>query len=236
LNKAIIIGATSGIGRELAEVFLRDGYTVGLAGRRIELVHDLKGAHPDRVFLRKIDISMHDQAMDLFEGMIREMKGADIVVISAGTGHINRDLQWWPEKETIDVNVMGFTAIANAAMRHFLSKGSGHLVGISSIAALRGSSLAPAYSASKSFVSNYLAGMRKKAAQEGKPITVTTIQPGYVDTPMAKGDDKFWVATPRRAAEQIHDAIRKKKKHAYVTRRWRLIAWLLKVLPDFGSQ
>ena len=75
--------------------------------------------------------------------------------------------------------------------------------------------------------------MRKKAARKGIPITVTNIQPGYVDTAMAKGDDKFWVASPREAAEQIYDAIRRKRKHAYVTKRWRLIAWLLKIMPDF---
>ena len=231
--KAIIIGATSGIGRQLAEVFLREGYSVGLAGRRIELLHELKGKYPDRVSLKRIDVSQPEQAMDLLSGLIREMKGTDIVVISSGTGFVNKELQWWPEKETLEVNVSGFAAMANVAMRHFLSKGAGHLAGISSIAALRGSSTAPAYSASKAFVSNYLEGMRKVAALTKLPITVTTIQPGYVDTPMAKGDGKFWVASSREAAEQIYDAIRKKKKHAYVTRRWRLIAWLLKIVPDF---
>lgn len=232
-SKAIIIGATSGIGKNLAEVFLREGYTVGLAGRRMHLLDELKEKYPDRVFLKLIDVSQDAEAMDALDRLILEMEGADVVVISSGTGFINEDLQWKPEKETIDVNVSGFAAMSNVAMRYFLSKGLGHLVGISSLAALRGGSDAPAYNASKAFVSNYLEGMRKKAAREGLPITVTNIQPGYVDTAMAKGEGKFWVASPREAAEQIYDAIRRKRKHAYVTKRWRLIAWLLKNMPDF---
>jgi short-subunit dehydrogenase len=232
-TKAIIIGATSGIGKELAEVLLREGCTVGLAGRRIQLLDELKGKFPDRIFLKRIDLSQVSESLDVLNRLITEMEGVDIVVVSSGAGFINKDFLWLPEKETIDVNVSGFAAMTNIAIHHFLSKGSGHLVGISSLAALRGSSVAPAYSASKAFVSNYLEGMRKKVAQSGMSITVTNIQPGYVDTAMAKGEGKFWVASPREAAEQIYETIKRKKKHAYVTKRWRLIAWLLKIMPDF---
>lgn len=232
-NKAIIIGATSGIGKALASVLLREKYTVGLAGRRVHLLDELKGKFSDRVFLKQIDVAEASEALDSLDQLIAEMGGVDLVVVSSGTGFINKELLWPPEKETIDVNVSGFVAMVNAAMRHFLSKGAGHLAGISSIAAIRGSSVAPAYNASKAFVSNYLEGMRKKAEQSGLPITVTTIEPGYVDTAMAKGEGKFWVASPHEAAEQIYDAIKRKRKHAYVTKRWILIAWLLKIMPDF---
>ncbi|HEY6010150.1 MAG TPA: SDR family NAD(P)-dependent oxidoreductase [Nitrospirota bacterium] len=232
-TKAIIIGATSGIGRSLADIFLREGYTVGLAGRRIHLLEEVKNNYPDSVFLKRIDVAQTTEAIDSLETLINEMGGVDIVVVSSGVGFINRKLEWQPEKKTIEVNVAGFTAMVNVAMRHFESKGAGHLVGISSIAGLRGSSVAPAYGASKAFISNYLAGMRKKAAQSGLSITVTEIQPGYVDTDMAKGPGLFWVSSPHQAAEQIHDAIRRRKKHVYVTKRWRLIAWLLRIMPDF---
>lgn len=232
-KKTIIIGATSGIGKDLAEVLLLDGHTVGLAGRRIDLLNELKRKYEDRIFLKLIDVSKIEDAMTKLNNLITEMAGADIIVISSGVGFINNDLKWSPEKETIDVNVSGFAAMANVAMKHFISKGLGVLIGISSISGIRGSSVAPAYSASKAFVSNYLEGLRKKVAQLHASITVMEIQPGYVDTAMAKGEGKFWVATPREAAEQIYAAIKRKKKHAYVTKRWRLIAWLLKIMPDF---
>ena len=128
------------------------------------------------------------------------------------------------------MNVRGFAAVATAAMDRFEERGSGHLVGVSSVAAHVGNGDAPAYGASKAFVSNYLSGLRARAA--GTDVSVTTIEPGYVDTDLLLDDDAFWVASPETAAEQIADAIRAERSHAYVTRRWRLVAWLLKAVPE----
>jgi short-subunit dehydrogenase len=117
-------------------------------------------------------------------------------------------------------------------MGHFLEVGRGHLVGITSIAALRGGRLTPAYNASKAFESSYLGALRLKAIRAGVAVTVTEIQPGLVDTAMAQGENLFWLASPEKAARQIMRAIERKKKRAYVTRRWRLIAWFFKLAPD----
>ncbi len=106
-------------------------------------------------------------------------------------------------------------------------------MGISSLAALRGNSLAPAYNASKAFVSTYLQGLRYKVARLGLPITITDIQPGFVDTAMAQSPSLFWVASPEKAAGQIYEAIRRKRKQATITKRWRLFAWFLKLAPDW---
>jgi short-subunit dehydrogenase len=232
-KKAIVIGATSGIGKELAKIFSQNDYIVGLAGRRTHLLDELKNELLNNSFAKHIDISKTDKAIKQLEELIAEMEGVDIIVISSGVGYVNKDLQWSPEKETIDVNVSGFSAMANVAIHHFLSKGFGHLVGISSIAALRGDGDAPAYNASKAFVSNYMEGLRKKVIKLGLSITVTDIQPGFVDTAMAKGDGLFWVAPPPKAAQQIYNAIERKRKHAYITKRWRLMGWLMKVIPEF---
>ncbi|MGA1874983.1 MAG: SDR family NAD(P)-dependent oxidoreductase [bacterium] len=233
MKKAIVIGATSGIGLELAKILSHHEYVVGLAGRRIHLLEQIKRELPNHSYTRYIDVSRFDEAMDQLKGLMAEMEGVDLVVISSGIGFINPDLQWLQEKETIEVNVSGFAAMANVAIHHFLLRGSGHLVGISSIAALRGHGDNPAYNASKAFISNYLEGLGHKMAKTGLPIFVTDIQPGFVDTAMAKGEGLFWVAPPRKAARQIYEAIRKRRNHAYITRRWRLIAWLLKAMPDF---
>jgi short-subunit dehydrogenase len=129
------------------------------------------------------------------------------------------------------VNVLGFAGMVNVAVAHLETRGSGHLVGISSLAALRGSRVAPAYNASKAFVSNYLQGVRYRFNKLKLPIVVTDVQPGFVDTPMAAGN-RFWIASPQTAARQIVAAIRDRKQHVYITRRWRLIAWLLRVVPE----
>lgn len=127
----------------------------------------------------------------------------------------------------------GFCALAVIAFNYFSAQGHGHLVGVSSIGALRGNDIAPAYNASKAFMSNYLEGLRKKAFKGGIPIIVTDIKPGFVDTKMAKGGNKFWVASPAQAAEQIYSVIQRKKTHAYIIRRWCLIGWLLKFMPNW---
>ncbi len=157
----------------------------------------------------------------------------NLIVINSGVGFINPDLNWEQEKEIIDVNVSGFVAMANSAFKYFYKQKSGHIVGISSIAALRGGDSDPAYNASKSFVSNYLQGLRKKISKLKIPIIVTDIKPGFVDTAMVKGKTLFWVASPEKAALQICNAIKQKRKHAYITKRWRIIAWLMKFLPDW---
>lgn len=145
----------------------------------------------------------------------------------------NPALDWDPEADTIAVNVTGFAALATLALDHFVQRGRGHLVGISSIAAIRGHGEAPAYGASKAFVSSYLRALRHKCAKQRLPVSVTEIQPGFVATAMAKGDGLFWVAPVDVAAHQIVTAIESRKTHAYVTKRWRVIAGVMRILPEW---
>ena len=231
MKKAIIIGATSGIGRELATILSRNGYLVCITGRRLHLLEKLEADLPTRSMSRQMDVSDAPAAIETFRSVISKLGGIDLVVISAGTGFIDPEFLWQKEKETIDTNVSGFVAIANTAYHYFVQRGSGHLVGISSLAALRGGP-APAYNASKAFVSSYLEGLRFKIAQLGIPIDITDIRPGFVDTKMAKGEGLFWVQSPEKAALQIFKAIRKRKKTAYITKRWKIIAWIMRMLPD----
>ena len=232
MKKAIVIGATSGIGKELAKILSLNNYVVGMAGRRTELLSNLQ-REISGSYIKRIDVAKSEEAITLLKELIQEMGGMDLIVISSGVGFINPELVWKQEKETIDVNISGFAAIANAAFKYFSNQGSGHIVGISSVAAIRGSGEAPAYNASKAFVSNYLEGLRQKARKSGIAITVTEIQPGFIDTAMAKGEGLFWVSPPGKAARQIFKAINSKKKHAYITKRWRLIALLLKIIPGW---
>ena len=231
-KKVIIVGASSGIGKELAKIFSRRGCVVGITARRGELLEEVARELPAKSFARCMDVANPEAAVGIFEELVKEMGGVNVVVISAGVGFINHELEWKKEKDTIDVNVAGFAAIAASAMKHFFKQGAGQLVGISSLAALRGGADGPAYGASKAFVSNYLEALRLKARGMKLPITVTDIRPGFVDTAMAQGEGLFWVASPEKAALQIFTAIEKKKKLAYVTRRWGFVAWLLKFAPD----
>ncbi|MBU3933544.1 SDR family NAD(P)-dependent oxidoreductase [bacterium] len=231
-KKAVVIGASSGIGEALAKALGRNGYEVGLAARRVELLRKLQKEIPSPSFIKRIDVGQPKEAMALLQELIRDLGGMDLIVLNSGINTRNVNLDWEGENETINVNVSGFAAMANVAVKHFLAQNSGHIVGISSIAALRGSATCPSYNASKAFVSNYLEGLRHRFS--GKNIYVTDIRPGLVDTAMIRGQPGlFWVATAQGAAEQILQVIKKKKKVAYITARWRILAWLIKALPDW---
>lgn len=232
MKTAIIIGATSGIGRELARSFSREGYKVGLTGRRLELLQSLQVELQGESFFKEMDVRRTGDATRQLEELIQEMGGVDVIVVSAGTGYLNLELDWDKSSDTIETNIDGFVAITNAALLYFIERKRGHLVGITSLAALRGSGDSPAYYASKAFQANYLQGLRKKVTKLRLPITVTDIQPGLVDTAMAQGEGLIWVASPEKAARQIYQAIKRRKKRVVITKRWRLAAWLMKTLPD----
>jgi len=231
MKTAIIIGASSGIGRALAVVLSADGYRIGAVARRTDLLMQLQAELAGPCVIKTIDVSQPELAMPLLRELIEELGDVPLFIVNAGTGFVNETLAWKPESDTIAVNVLGFTAMTNVAVTHLESRGAGHLVGISSLAALRGSRAAPAYAASKAFVSNYLDGMRHRFKKRKLPILVTDVLPGFVDTPMAAGN-RFWTASPEKAARQIAAAIHAGKKRVYITKRWRLIAWLMKIVPD----
>jgi short-subunit dehydrogenase len=231
MKKAIIIGATSGIGRELGKLLINTDYKVGLTGRRSELLNELKNAYPNSCFIKSIDVIETSTTIEKLEELTKELGGLDLLIISSGTGDINENLDFEIENRTICTNVIGFTCVADWAFNYFEKQKFGHLVGISSIGGLRGSSHAPAYNATKAYQINYLEGLRQKAKKLKIPIDVTDIRPGLVDTAMAKGKGLFWVMTVEKTAGQICKAIRSKRKITYVTKRWSLIAIILKRIP-----
>ena len=228
MRKAIVIGSSTGIGRALAEVLAENGYEVGLAGRNTQLMGEIAARLPTRGYVKAIDVTRTEEARARLIELADEMGGVELIVVNSGVGDYDPD--WDEELGIIEVNVKGFAAMASRALEYFIQRGAGHLVGITSIAALRG--LRAAYSGSKAFASIYLEALRFKADGLGVDVTVTDVKPGFVATPMTEGRrDMFWVASADEAARQIYDAIRNKKRHVYVTRRWRLMAWVMKTLP-----
>lgn len=232
MQKVIIIGATSGIGRELAGLYAGAGDFVGVTGRRQDLLYFLQLEYPNAIVTECFDITGNNNIVHL-EALIRKLGGMDLFVYNSGYGEPSESLDWAIDKKTIDINVNGFIETINYAFNYFVRQGHGHVATTSSIAAVRGNSRAPAYSASKAFQSVYFEGLHIRAKKSQLPVFVTDIQPGFVDTKMAKGPGLFWVAPAGKAASQIYRAIARKKWRVYITRRWWLIAKLMKYMPEF---
>ena len=161
-----------------------------------------------------------------------ELGGVNLCVVSAGAGELNPGLDYALEEPAIRTNVVGWTAAVGWAYRLFERQGGGHLVVVTSVGGLRGGGGAPAYNASKAYQMNYAEGLRQRAAKSRLPIFVTDIRPGLAATAMAKGEGLFWVMPVDRVADQLLRAVRRRRSVAVVTRRWRIVAWLLRHMPD----
>lgn len=233
MKKAIIIGATSGIGKGLAKLLADHNYKVGITGRRTECLNALKNENPNSFLIKSFDVTDTKITIEKLEELKNELGGLDLLILSSGTGDLNETLDFEIEKKVINLNVTGFTNIIDWTFNYFEKQEFGHLVAISSLAGIRGSRQAPSYNASKSYQIKYLEGLRQKSTKSKKPIYVTDIRPGLVDTDMAKGEGLFWVMPVEKVVRQIYKAIKNKRKVIYVTKRWGLIARILKILPRF---
>jgi short-subunit dehydrogenase len=234
MKNAIVFGATSGIGKSLTKILINEGYKVAVTGRRLENLEALKKEYPDQILVKKNDIQELDALEKTFNEIVSEFKTIDLVIQSSGVGFVNPKLDWEKENQTILTNVLGVTKLYILAYKLFKKQQFGHLVGISSIASIRGSRAAPVYFASKAYQKSYLEGLFIKTKTiKSKKVFISEIRPGFVDTPMALGENVFWMVPVEKAAQQIYTAIKKKKRVVYVSKRWILVAWVLKIVPTW---
>lgn len=231
MKHALIIGATSGIGKDLAEILVENNYFAIITGRRENLLKQIKEINPANYSYKVHDVTDLNSCEALFEELETEFKNIDLIVYSSGVGGPNYNLDWELEKPTLETNVLAATKIYGLAYNLFKKQGYGHLVGISSIASIRGNRHVPAYFASKAFQASYLESLWMKGNRSKAKIFVTDIQPGFVDTSMAIGKT-FWMSSSKKAAKQIFLAIKKRKKKVFITKRWRLVAFILKRMPS----
>lgn len=234
MKKIIIVGASTGIGSDLARKFAKEGWEIAITARRQNLLEALAAEFPNTKWhIKAMDTSQHEQSRELLMELIHEMNGIDVFVYNAGIGESSS--KWEKENNMLQVNAIGFAALANAAFKYFKTeKKTGQIVGISSVASQRGSKMAIGYSATKAFMSNYMQGQRQEAGSKNLPITITDIRPGYIETPMTQGQKgMFWLAKSEHAASLIYTAIVKKKNVAYIPGKWRFAAWVIRNTPEF---
>jgi short-subunit dehydrogenase len=231
-KSAIVIGASSGIGRALALELLRGGIKVGITARRLHLLKEIQNQFPEKTFVREMDVLDTEKTAAQVRELIAEMGGIDLFIYNSGVDTRNPELDWRIDLEIAKVNALGFVAAADTALNYFREKGSGYFAGISSFVAIRGNGKSPVYSATKAFMSTYMRGLRQKLMHTA--VKITDIRPGYINTDMIKNRKQaFWAVEPEEAAIPILNAIARQKKIAYIPKRWWFPALVLKCVPDF---
>jgi short-subunit dehydrogenase len=242
-KRAIVIGASSGIGAAMVRELAHQGYVVAAVARREALLAELcdsinaaaaSGANAgNQVMPFTHSVTDFAEVPGLFQKIVGELGGLDLVVYVAGvqpTVAVN-EYNFEKDKAMMQVNVMGAMAWLNETAVRFERTGQGHIVGISSIAGDRGRVGSPVYNSSKAALNTYLESLRNRLTRHG--VSVTTIKPGYVDTVLLESVAKpFWVISAAEAARQIMRAVQRKKQTVYVPARWGMVGLVIQHIPS----
>lgn len=232
---AIIIGASSGLGREIALTYIARGYRVGIAARRLDRLEELVAMAPDRVTACQIDVTA-DNASSQLKALIEELgEPVNLFVNCAGIGFANPELDAQRDIDTVATNCLGFTRIVDFMFNYYASNSlKGQIASISSVAGTRGIGIAASYSASKRFQSEYFTALTQLVHQRRLPITLTDIKPGFIDTPLLDSATKYpMIMNTQRAAAMIVKAIDRRRKSVVINRRWAIIVGLWRRIPQW---
>ena len=229
MKRAIVIGASSGIGQEVAKLLISQGWTVGVAARRIERMQGI-GA----IAVEQIDVTT-GEATTALERLINKTGGMDLFFYASGIGKQNRELSEDIELATLETNGVGFTRMIGAAYRYFACHGGGHIAAITSIAGTKGLGPAPAYSATKALQNVYLQALEQQANSRGLNIRFTDIRPGFVDTDLLSGDFRYpLMLRPEKVAEEIVHAIKQRQHIRIIDWKYRLLTAFWRRVPRFA--
>ena len=225
-KRAIIIGASSGIGREVAKLLMQEGWTIGVAARRVDKLEELNAAAMEQIDVTK------DDATTRLQSLISRLGGMDLFFYASGIGKQNRELQEDIELATVYTNGLGFTRMIGEAYRYFANKGSGHIAAITSIAGTKGLGPAPSYSATKAMQNVYLQALEQQANARGLNIKFTDIRPGFVDTALLHGDFHYpRLLQPEPVAKEILYAINHQQHIRIIDWKYRLLTALWRRIP-----
>jgi short-subunit dehydrogenase len=232
MKKVIIIGATSGIGYEVAKGYLKLGWRVGIAGRREKALEKLRATNPDKIEIQALDVTKED-APEKLQLLIDKLGGMDLFLLSSGIGSQNIALEPDIEINTARTNVGGFIRLVTAAFHYFKKQGGGHLAVISSIAGTKGLGSAPAYSATKRFQNTYIDSLAQLSRMEKLNISFTDIRPGFVQTDLLKDRNYPLLMKPDHVASRIIHALNHKKRVAVIDRRYACIVFFWRMIPSW---
>lgn len=233
MPSVIIIGASSGLGQRISQTYIRRGYNVRVAARRLEKLQPLVDEAPERVKAFCIDIT-NEMVDEILSEIINSLaEPPEMFINCAGIGFANPELDPLIDIKTVGTNCLGFTKVIDFIFNYYASNGlKGQIASISSVAGTRGIGIAASYSASKRFQTEYLTALSQLANQRKLKITITDIQPGFIDTPLLDSNTKYpMIMNPDRATALIVKAIDRHRHRAIIDCRWRMLVALWRRLP-----
>ena len=231
MKRIVIVGATSGMGLEVARLALRAGWRVGAAGRRTDRLEALRAEAPEQVEIRQMDVT-DPAAPEQLATLIERLGGMDIYLHSSGIGFRNEALDPAIELATARTNAEGFIRMVTAAYTYFRSHGGGQIAVISSIAGTKGLGAAPAYSATKRMQNTYIDALAQLARMQRARIRFTDIRPGFVDTPLLAADGGYPMLMPAdKVARRIFRAIVRGRRRVVIDGRFAVLVFLWKLIP-----
>lgn len=230
VKRAVVMGATSGIGMEVALLLAKKGWRVGIAGRREEKLRQIKDSTDGIVCCKQIDITK-DNAPQLLNELIEELGGMDLYFHSSGIGWQNVALDIEKEMRTVETNGVGFTRMVTAAFNYFTVNGGGQIACITSIARTAGLGAAPSYSATKRFQSHYLECLSQLSRMRKLNIRITEIRPGFVATDLLSGSRYPLQLKASNVAKSIVKVVLKRKEIATLDWRYRILVFLWRMIP-----
>jgi len=232
-GRAIVVGASSGIGAALVRRLAADGYRVAAVARRESELRALAKDAGASVLAYPHDVRETSQTLALFDRAVAELGGLDLLIYAAGVMPRIREDEYSIEKDrdVVETNILGASAWLDCAGAFFERKRGGQIVGISSIAGDRGRRGYPGYCASKAWLDTFLESLRNRLSRYG--VSVVTIKPGYIDTAMTQGMSKlFWMISADEAARRILNAAAARARVRYVPLRWGLVGFVIKRIPS----
>ncbi len=237
-RRAIILGSARGLGAALAHRLAREGYLLGLIDRNPELLgktcNEINAMGNNAHAIAYIhDATSYNEIPALLQKIMADLGGLDIFIYNAGILLPTTPTTYEFEKDQkmMEVNALGAIGWFNAVAPIFQALHTGHIVGISSVAADRGRVGNPGYNASKAALSTYLEALRNRLTRHG--VHVLTVKPGFMDTEMLKSSPRtFWVVSPEQAASDIVKAIHTRKQTIYTLGRWGVVMSIIKHIPS----
>lgn len=232
MKKIVISGASSGIGFEVAKLFIGAGWQVVAAARRSQRLQELVSLAPDRVSAVTLDVTA-DSAPETLAAMLGGTNKADVYFHVAGVGHNNIPLDLKTELDTISTNSKGFVQCVASAFNYFRNSGGGHIAVISSIAGTKGLGSAPAYSATKRMQSHYIQSLVRLSKMTKANITFTDIRPGFIDTDLLADGNTYPMKLPvQYAAKRIFKALNRKRRKAIIDWKYWFLVQFWRGIPD----